>query len=65
MQTLVLCRPLFFVFVACCAPRARVSGMQVHAYIIGYLRSQMPSMMGKEKAQKKLTAGECVSVVCV
>lgn len=31
---------------------------QVHAYIIGYLRSQMPSMMGKEKVQKKLTAGE-------
>ncbi|CAM9837858.1 unnamed protein product, partial [Sphacelaria rigidula] len=29
---------------------------KVHAYIIGYLRSQMPSMMGKEKVQKKLTA---------
>lgn len=31
---------------------------QVHAYIIGYLRAQMPSMMGKEKVQKKLTAGK-------
>ncbi|CAM9773481.1 unnamed protein product [Scytosiphon promiscuus] len=29
---------------------------KVHAYIIGYLRAQMPSMMGKEKVQKKLTA---------
>eukprot|EP00903_Cladosiphon_okamuranus_P005964 g5888.t1 len=28
---------------------------KVHAYIIGYLRAQMPSMMGKEKVQKKLT----------
>jgi EH domain-containing protein 1 len=27
---------------------------QVHAYIIGYLRAQMPNMMGKEKVQKKL-----------
>lgn len=31
---------------------------QVHAYIIGYLRAQMPSMMGKEKVQKQLTAGK-------
>ncbi|CAM9450108.1 unnamed protein product [Ectocarpus sp. 12 AP-2014] len=29
---------------------------KVHAYIIGYLRAQMPSMMGKEKVQKQLTA---------
>lgn len=32
--------------------------VQVHAYIIGYLRGQMPAMMGKEKVQKKLINGE-------
>lgn len=32
--------------------------LQVHAYIIGYLRGQMPTMMGKEKVQKKLINGE-------
>ncbi|CAN0534170.1 unnamed protein product [Laminaria digitata] len=39
-----------------CAVLAFSVCVKVHAYIIGYLRSQMPSMMGKEKAQKKLTA---------
>eukprot|EP01084_Bolivina_argentea_P285436 489488_1 len=29
---------------------------KVHAYLIGQLKSQMPSMMGKEKAQQKLMA---------
>lgn len=27
---------------------------KVHAYIIGYLRSEMPSLTGKEKKQRKL-----------
>ncbi|CAM9451987.1 unnamed protein product [Chrysoparadoxa australica] len=27
---------------------------KVHAYVIGYLRAQMPQMMGKEKTQRKL-----------
>jgi len=32
----------------------RVRTAKVHAYIIGYLREQMPTFMGKEKKQKKL-----------
>jgi len=34
--------------------RARLA--KVHAFIIGHLKSQMPSMFGKEKKQKKLIA---------
>jgi EH domain-containing protein 1 len=34
----------------------RIRKVKTLAYIIGYLKSQMPAMMGKEKKQKKLIA---------
>ena len=34
----------------------RIRKVKTLAYIIGYLKSQMPSLMGKEKKQQKLIA---------
>jgi hypothetical protein len=33
----------------------RARQAKIHAYIIGQLKKHMPAMMGKNKAQKKLT----------
>jgi hypothetical protein len=34
----------------------RVRLAKAHAYIVGHLKKEMPSMFGKEKAQAKLLA---------
>lgn len=35
----------------------RLRGLKIHIYILSSLKSKMPSMMGKEKKQKKLIEG--------
>jgi hypothetical protein len=45
---------LVIIIVVGCVMRCDVCVFQVHAYIIHYLRKQMPYVLGKSEKQKKL-----------